>query len=140
MARGVAAQQLGPGDHGSTYGGNPLCCAAAAAVLETLAQEDMLQRADMLRAALLNAFDSKIEDSGMVSDVRGMGLMLGIQPSMETDRIVRLGLERGLLLNIAGGDTIRVLPPLVMTIEQAAELGSGIAGILNDIARIEGKL
>ena len=71
--------------------------------------------------------------------MRGTGLMIGIQPSTATGEIVERGLDRGLLLNIAGGDTIRVLPPLVMTPEQAGELGSGIADILNDVAKQEDK-
>jgi len=137
MARGVAAQQLGPGDHGSTYGGNPLCCAAALAVLTTLKEENLLVRAEMLRTSLLEGLRQQLEDPTLVSDIRGRGLMIGIQPNVATDQIVQKGLDRGLLLNIAGGDTIRVLPPLVMTEEQAGELGAGIAAILNDIARQE---
>lgn len=64
--------------------------------------------------------------------------MIGVQPNTPTDEIVNRGIARGLLLNIAGGDTIRVLPPLVMTTEQAGELGAGIAAILNDVAQQEG--
>ena len=63
--------------------------------------------------------------------------MIGIQPSTATGEIVMRGLDSGLLLNIAGGDTIRVLPPLVMTLEQAGELGAGIARVLNDVAERE---
>ena len=63
--------------------------------------------------------------------------MIGIQPTTATDQIVQRGLDRGLLLNIAGGDTIRVLPPLVMSLEQAGEMGAGIAQILNEIAQQE---
>ncbi len=134
MARGVAAEQLGPGDHGSTYGGNPLCCAAAKAVLTALTSENLMARADELRSTLLDNFHTHLTDPTLVTDVRGVGLMIGIQPSVETDQIVRLGLERGILLNIAGGDTIRLLPPLVMTSGQAAELGAGVAEIINDIS------
>ena len=72
-----------------------------------------------------------------ISEVRGTGLMIGIQPITATGEIVKRGLDRGLLINIAGADTIRVLPPLVMTLEQAGELGAGIAHILNDVASQE---
>ncbi|MDG2459272.1 MAG: aspartate aminotransferase family protein [Luminiphilus sp.] len=137
MARGVAAQQLGPGDHGSTYGGNPLCCAAALAVLTTLKEDNLLEQAETLRASLLAGLEHTLQDPSLVADIRGRGLMIGIQPNVATDQIVQRGLDRRLLLNIAGGDTIRVLPPLVMSEEQAAELGAGIAGILNDIAAQE---
>ncbi len=137
MARGVAAEQLGPGDHGSTYGGNPLCCAAAQAVLTTLTQENVMSQANHIRDSLLTALQGHLADPTLVTEVRGRGLMIGIQPNTATDQVVQRGLDRGLLLNIAGGDTIRVLPPLVMSLEQAGELGAGIAHILNDIAQQE---
>ena len=139
MARGEAALQLGPGDHGSTYGGNPLCCAAAQAVLTTLIEEPVMQQADRIRGALLDALSDQLADPSLVTEIRGRGLMIGIQPNTATDQIVTQGLAKGLLLNIAGGDTIRVLPPLVMSTEQAAELGVGIANILNHIAEQEGR-
>ena len=137
MARGAAAQQLGPGDHGSTYGGNPLCCAAAKAVLTALREDNLLERAETLRHHLLEGLRQRIADSGLIADIRGRGLMIGIQPTTPTDTVVKRGLERRLLLNIAGGDTIRVLPPLIMSDEQAGELGSGIADVLNEIAEQE---
>lgn len=140
MARGEAAQLLGPGDHGSTYGGNPLCCAAAVAVLTTLSEDNVMQRATTVRDVLLSALHQALSDPGLVTEVRGRGLMIGIQPSVATKEIVQRGLDRGLLINIAGGDTIRVLPPLVMTDEQAGELGAGIAHIINDIAARENTL
>ena len=138
MARGAAAEQLGPGDHGSTYGGNPLCCAAAQAVLTALAEDGVMERAGVIREALLGALNDHLCDTGLVKEARGRGLMIGVQPNTPTGEIVKRGLEQGLLLNIAGGDTIRVLPPLVMTTEQAGELGAGIARILNDVAQQEG--
>ena len=137
MARGAAAQQLGPGDHGSTYGGNPLCCAAAMAVLTALKEDNVMPQAEILRHHLIESLKQRITEPALIADIRGRGLMIGIQPSTSTDSIVKRGLERGLLLNIAGGDTIRVLPPLIMSREQAGELGSGIADVLNEIAEQE---
>lgn len=137
MARGAAAQQLGPGDHGSTYGGNPLCCAAAKAVLTALREDNLLPQAAILRHHLLEELKQRIADPGLIKEIRGRGLMIGIQPTVATDSIVRRGLDRRLLLNIAGGDTIRVLPPLIMSAEQAGQLGAGIADVLNEIAEQE---
>jgi acetylornithine aminotransferase len=137
MARGAAAQQLGPGDHGSTYGGNPLCCAAAVAVLTALKEDNLMPQAEILRHHLIESLKQRIADPALIADIRGRGLMIGIQPSTSTDSIVKRGLERGLLLNIAGDNTIRVLPPLIMSQEQAGELGSGIADVLNEIAEQE---
>jgi len=135
MAKGVAAEQLGPGDHGSTYGGNPLCCAAAQAVLRTLSEEPVMLRAEAIRHRLLSGLNSHIQDPSLIAEVRGRGLMIGIQPTTATDQIVARGLDKGVLLNIAGGDTVRVLPPLVMSDEHAEELGATIAAVLNDIAQ-----
>ncbi len=137
MARGAAALQLGPGDHGSTYGGNPLCCAAAKAVLTALRDDNLLPQAEMVRQHLIEGLKQRIADPSLIADIRGRGLMIGIQPTTSTDTIVKRGLERRLLLNIAGGDTIRVLPPLIMSHEQAGELGTGIADVLNEIAERE---
>ena len=94
-----------------------------------------MQQATVIREALIAALHEHIVDPSLIAEVRGRGLMIGIQPTTATDQIVLQGLQKGLLLNIAGGDTIRVLPPLVMTTEQAGELGAGIADILNDIAQ-----
>ena len=102
MAKGIAAEQLGPGDHGSTYGGNPLCCAAAQAVLTTLTEENVMSQADHIRDSLLTALHGHLADPTLVTEVRGRGLMIGIQPNTATDQIVQRGLDRGLLLNIAG--------------------------------------
>jgi acetylornithine aminotransferase len=117
-----------------------LCCAAAIAVLTTLRDDDVMPRATTVREALLSALHHTITDPGLITEVRGSGLMIGIQPSVATKEIVQRGLDRGLLINVAGGDTIRVLPPLVMTDEQAGELGAGIADIINDIAEQENAL
>jgi len=131
LARGDAASVLGPGDHGTTYGGNPLCCAAANAVISTLLDDELYARAEPIRAALLSAFQAELDDPARVLDIRGLGLMIGIAPACRTDELVRRGLDAGVLLNIAGGNTIRLLPPLVMTEVQAAELGHAVATLIN---------
>jgi acetylornithine aminotransferase len=117
-----------------------LCCAAAIAVLTSLRDDNVMQRASIVREVLLTALHQTIAQPDLITEVRGSGLMIGIQPSVATKEIVQRGLDRGLLINVAGGDTIRVLPPLVMTDEQAGELGAGIANIINDIAEQENAL
>jgi acetylornithine aminotransferase len=94
-----------------------------------------MQRAEAIRHTLLSALNSHIQDPSLIAEVRGRGLMIGIQPTTPTDQIVARGLDKGVLLNIAGGDTVRVLPPLVMSDEQAEQLGATIAAVLNDIAQ-----
>jgi acetylornithine aminotransferase len=107
------------------------------AVLTALKEDNLMPQAEILRHHLIESLKQRIADPALIADIRGRGLMIGIQPSTSTDSIVKRGLERGLLLNIAGGDTIRVLPPLIMSREQAGELGSGIANVLNEIAEQE---
>jgi acetylornithine/N-succinyldiaminopimelate aminotransferase len=128
-ARGVAANVFGPGDHASTYGGNPLACRAGMAVAEYFSKHNVLDnvkaRGDQL-AAGLQAISDKYP--GLMGDVRGWGLLRGIQVSKEgvaPGTIVQAAMERGLLLVAAGKDVVRFVPPLIISkeeIEQALSI------------------
>jgi acetylornithine/N-succinyldiaminopimelate aminotransferase len=121
-ARGVAANVFGPGDHASTYGGNPLACRAGMAVAEYFSKHNVLDnvnaRGDQL-AAGLRAISNKYP--GLMGDVRGWGLLRGIQVSKEgvaPGTIVQAAMERGLLLVAAGKDVVRFVPPLIISKEE----------------------
>jgi acetylornithine aminotransferase len=133
MTNERASELLIAGDHGTTYGGNPICCAAASAVINTLSAEQLWGRADIIRDAILSGLYGELHDETLVKDVRGCGLMIGIEPRVPTADIVRMALERRILLNVAGGNTIRLLPPLVMNAEQAKRVGENVADILNTL-------
>ena len=133
MARGAAAKVLGPGDHGTTYGGNFIACSAGAAVINTLARDRLWERADPIREALLSGFHGALKYPDVVSEVRGLGLMIGIELNIPCDRIVATALDAGLLVNVTAGNTIRLLPPLVMSLADAATLGSGLAEVVNTV-------
>ena len=131
LARGPAATALRAGDHGTTYGGSPLACAAGRAVINTLADPTLLGRADSIRATLLESFGQQLQRKERVTETRGLGLMIGIQVACATDKLVATGLEQGIIINVTAGNTIRLLPPLVMSDEQARQLGARLADVLD---------
>ena len=121
LARGEAATVLGRGDHGSTFGGNPLACSAARVVLAELARPGFLASVEKKGEALMKAIASWKHP--LVKSVRGKGLMIGIVTGASPDRVKELAMEEGLLVLTAGEDVIRLLPPLVI---DEAELEKGL--------------
>ncbi|MCK8517286.1 acetylornithine transaminase [Methylonatrum kenyense] len=122
LARGAAADTLQPGSHGSTFGGNPLASAAALAVLETLQRERLTERAEQLGRHLLDAFRQELADLPGVRDIRGRGLMLGIELDRPCGELVAEALADQLLINVTAGQTIRLLPPLILSDAEAEQL------------------
>jgi acetylornithine aminotransferase len=112
------ASHLGPGTHGSTFGGNPLATAAGVATLEALLQDDVLGNCrasgDYLRAGLERLRDKY----SFVSSVRGRGLMIGMELTIEGGELVKTALQRGLLINCTVGKVLRFVPPLIITPEE----------------------
>ena len=113
MARGRASDLLVAGDHGTTYGGNPICCAAASAVINTLSADQLWGRADIIRAAIFEGLDSEIADGDLIGDRRGVGLMIGIELKENCTELVKKALDKGLVINVTKHKTIRLLPPLI---------------------------
>ena len=136
LAKGEASTALQPGDHGTTYGGSPLACAAASAVVNTLANPDLLARADVIREHILQALHGHLANPTRVTDIRGLGLMLGIEVAVPAMGLVAAALEQGVVINVTAGNTIRLLPPLVMTNDEAKQLGHSVAEIINQAPEI----
>ena len=122
LAKGAAAETLSPGTHGSTFGGNPLATAAALAVIDTIEKEHLCKRAAALGNSIRNDFKKALATNPAVIDIRGSGLMIGIELNRPCGQLVNDGLTAGLLINVTAGSTIRLLPPLTMTDENAATL------------------
>jgi acetylornithine/N-succinyldiaminopimelate aminotransferase len=122
MARGPAAEVLQPGDHGTTFGGNPLAAAAAKVVLETVSNPAFLAEVDRKGEKIRSAVASWKHP--LVKDLRGMGLMIGIGVTIPPGDVVSACRDRGLLILTAGDDTLRLLPPLVISDE---EIDRGLA-------------
>ena len=130
LARGSAAELFKPGNHGSTFGGNPLVCAAALAVLETLQSEKLVARAEALGTRLLDALRTALDGVDGVSDIRGLGLMLGIELDRPCGALVGRALERGLLLNVTAEKVVRLLPPLILSDEEADRIVAEVADLV----------
>ena len=131
MARGAASRALSAGDHGTTFGGSPLACAAGSAVINTLADSALLSGADVLREQLLSSFRAHLVDAASVAEVRGLGLMIGIEVTVPTENLVTAALELGVVINLTAGNTLRLLPPLVMSAAEAEQLGKAVAEAVN---------
>jgi acetylornithine/N-succinyldiaminopimelate aminotransferase len=130
LARGVAATVLGPGSHGSTFGGNPLACRAASVVLETLESEGLVDRATDLGNQIKTGFRQALARQPGVRDIRGLGLMIGIELDRPCAELVGQALEAGLLINVTAERVIRLLPPLILERDQVALLVDRLARLI----------
>jgi len=131
LAKGEAASVLGPGNHGSTYGGNPLACAAAQVVVDTIAKDKLCDNAKNIGAFLVEGFRASLSGNNWVSDIRGKGLMIGIELSHPCPELVDRARERGLLINVAAGNVVRLLPPLIIDRQQAQHLLTTLSEVIN---------
>jgi acetylornithine aminotransferase len=114
LARGAAARLFKPGSHGTTFGGNPLACRAGLAVIDTIEQDKLAERAWELGDYLLTSLHERLDGVRGVLEVRGRGLMVGIELERPCRELVQQALARGLILNVTAGNVIRMLPPLVI--------------------------
>ncbi len=131
LARGQAASILGAGQHGSTYGGNPLVCAAALAVIDTVLGEGLCDNARTMGQLIVDVLTADPAAS-KIREIRGRGLMLGIELEADCGELVQRGLDAGLLINVTAGNTIRLLPPLVINESEARELADGVAALIRE--------
>ena len=118
LARGKAATLLTAGKHGSTFGGNPLACHTALAVLNTLDKENIIEQVASKGTQICEKLTQKLNGNKFVSNVRNKGLMIGIDLSQPCTQLVKKALENGLLINVTAEKTIRLLPPLIIDSEQ----------------------
>ncbi|KRD13087.1 acetylornithine aminotransferase [Mycobacterium sp. Root265] len=134
LAIGATADLLTPGLHGSTFGGNPVCTAAALAVLKTLAAEDLVAKADVLGKTISHGVEELHHP--LVSHVRGKGLLLGIVLTAEKAKAVETAArDAGFLVNAAAADVIRLAPPLIITETQIDEFLTALPAVLDKGAK-----
>jgi len=118
-ARGPAAGVLKPGNHGTTFGGGPLVCAAGLAVLDTLEKENLLNNAATVGQYLLDKLSKELTGVPGIVEVRGKGLMVGIELDRPCGELAKTALAHGLLINVTRDTVIRLLPPLILNQEEA---------------------
>lgn len=132
VARGAAADVFKPGNHGSTFGGNPLACAAGLATLQALEDENLLANANNIGAALVTGFERELAGVAGVKAVRGVGMMIGIELDRPCGELVKMALAAHLLINVTADNVIRLVPPLIMNADEAAQLVSGLSPIIRE--------
>lgn len=131
LARGKAAAIFGPGTHGTTYGGNPLACAAALAVINTIEKDKLCQHAESLGQYILDSFHIQLADKPYIKEIRGKGLMIGIELTDAGTELAVLAKVKGVLLNITGGGrVVRMLPPLIMNQSEADLLVNTVSSLI----------
>jgi acetylornithine aminotransferase len=132
LARGTAARMLQPGSHGTTFGGNPLASRAALAVLEVLQAENLIDNAAQLGRRLLDGLRRSLSPVAGIRDIRGKGLMIGIELDRPCKELVEQALERGLLINVTAERVVRLLPPLIITPQQTDMLIEQLSELLRE--------
>ncbi len=132
LARGAAAELFQPGHHGSTFGGSPLACAAAHAVLDTLERDNLIRRAAELGERIVSGLRRALVGNNSVKEVRGKGLMIAIELNEPRPGLVQAGLEAGVLINQIGEQVVRLLPPLILTDAQADDLVARVAALVQN--------
>ena len=133
LARGIASETLKPGNHGSTFGGTPLVCAAAIAVVNEITTRDLPARAGELGSRMVNKFKQHLGQLNNVREIRGKGLMIGIEMDSPCTEVVQKAQDRGLLINVAVDNVIRLLPPLTITDEEADQICDGVISLVKEI-------
>ena len=122
LARGAAAKVFKPGNHGTTFGGGPLVCAAVITTLETIERDGLVDHAKHTGDVIQGGLKKALLGYPGVKDVRGIGLMLGVELDRPCGDITRRALEAGLVMNVTAESVIRLLPPLILTREQAEQV------------------
>uniref|UniRef100_A0A831UCP9 Acetylornithine aminotransferase n=1 Tax=Geobacter metallireducens TaxID=28232 RepID=A0A831UCP9_GEOME len=135
LARDEIAASFSPGTHGSTFGGNPLVTAAGVAAIRAVLEEGLLNRAEEMGEYLTGELERLKEKYSVITEVRGIGLMVGMELSVPAGEIVVKGLERGVLLNVAQDRVLRFVPPLVVTKQEVNAMIAVLDGILEEMTQ-----
>ena len=126
-----AAEVIRPGNHGSTFGGNPLACSAAYTVLQSMLDNNIAEQAALRGQQLHDILRQGLAQNSKVAEIRQLGLLLGIEMTGACQEIVPIALQKGLLINVTANNVVRVLPPLIIDEAQTAELGALLIDSIN---------
>jgi acetylornithine aminotransferase len=132
FAAGPAAGVFKPGNHGSTFGGNPLACAAALATLEIIETENLMANAVAMGEVICNGLRAKLSGVAGVREIRGKGLMIGIELGVPCNELVKQALAAGLLINVTDDTVVRLLPPLTINRDEAELLVAMLAPLITE--------
>ena len=130
VARGKAAEVFTYGKHGSTFGGNPLACAAGLATLDAIEEEGLRENAVKIGALIHHGFEAEFKETKGITAIRNAGLMIGIELDRPCAELVKMALAEHLLINVTADNVVRLLPPLVMNEAEARELVQRLAAVI----------
>ena len=136
LAKGKAAEVFKPGNHASTFGGNPLACAAALTTLNVIEEEDLMRNATDLGNFIRSEFRAQLDNVTGVTQIRGQGLMIGIELSRPCGELVREALIHGLLINVTSDKVIRLLPSLIIQRDEATQIVSVVSTLIKKFLEI----
>jgi acetylornithine aminotransferase len=117
-----AANIFSPGNHGTTFGGNPLAMRAGVETIRIMEDEGLLANASKVGAHLQNALKRELAGLSGVKEIRGSGLMIGVELDKPCSALVNLCAEKGLLISVTADSVIRMVPPLILTTAEADEM------------------
>lgn len=135
LAGPKAADIFKPGNHGTTYGGNPLACRAALAVIDTMETGKLDLRAAELGNFMLRGFKDSLQAVQGIRDIRGKGLMIGIELDRPCGELVAQALQAGLLINVTANSVVRLLPPLIITDEEAGRIVNEVSSLIENFLK-----
>lgn len=130
LARGAAAEVFKPGNHGSTFGGNPLACTAALATLDVIEKEDLRANAIRIGQRIVDGLRARLAAVSGVVEIRSQGLLIGMELDRPCGDLVAQARERGLLINVTADNVVRLLPPLILKVAQADEMVAVLAELI----------
>ena len=132
LARGAAAEVFTPGSHGSTFGGNPLACAAALATLDAIEDDKLLDNARMRGEAIRSGLRAALDGVHGVVDIRGEGMMIGLELDRPCGELVAVARDAGVLINVTADTVIRLVPPLISGAAEVDALVAAVSGIVKN--------
>lgn len=132
LARGKAASVFQPGHHATTFGGSPLACAAGLAVNKALIDEGLLENAHTLGLKVLEGLQEALQNCEHVVEIRGQGMLIGVELSMPCGELLERARNLGILINIAAGNVVRLLPPLTLKEAEADTIIEIVSKIISE--------
>lgn len=130
LAKGIAAELMQPGSHGSTFGGNPLAARAGLAVVDIMGKQALHRNSTALGTKMLDIFKEETKNIKGVVSIRGKGLMLGIELNKDCTELAGMALKENILINVTAGNTIRILPPLIIDEDIAVQITEKIIRLI----------
>ena len=130
LAHGAAANVFKPGNHGTTFGGGPLVSVAALRTLQIMEEDGLLANATAMGSVIEQGLKAALSGVAGVKDVRGQGLMLGVELNQSCGEIVEMALEHGLLTNVTQDSVVRILPPLIINESEAREMVQRLSAVI----------